>query len=444
MISVRKLPLLVLSTLILSAFAARARADVVDFVKTPDPAFAWKLLEKKDVPGGTIYDLHLVSQEWHGIKWEHQLQVFLPASVKPTKTMFLWNTGGKADPISMALGMELAVKMNAPVAFLYGIPNQPLFDGKKEDALIAETFVRYLQTKDETWPLLFPMAKALSRAMDALQAFARQEWKIEVTHFIVSGASKRGWTTWLSAAADPRVKALAPCVFDTLNMQAQLPYQLKSYGKYSDMIADYTKRGLAPIPDTPDGKKLWAMVDPWVYRSRLKQPIMIVNGTNDPYWTQDSLNIYWDDIKADKWVLYVPNAGHNLAQKHEGLNIIPDRSRAMGTLAAFARHQIFDVPMPKVAWKHEDSNPKMQLKLETDPAPKVARLWSAQADTRDFRQAKWTDQPINVTGKSLTADMTIPESGFVAFFAELEYDIDGLRYYLSTQLRIAGNEKKAP
>ena len=210
--------------------------------------------------------------------------------------------------------------------------------------------------------------------MDALQAFAKQEWKIEVTHFIVSGTSKRGWTTWLSTASDPRVKALAPCVFDTLNMQAQLPYQLKSYGKYSDMITDYTKRGLVPLPDTQDAKKLWAMVDPWVYRTRLKQPMMIINGTNDPYWTQDALNIYWDDLKADKWVLYVPNAGHNLAQKHDGLNVIPDRSRALGTLAAFARHQIFDMPMPKISWQHEGTNSKMQLKIQADPPPQAAHL----------------------------------------------------------------------
>src|SRR5207245_285409 len=143
--------------------------------------------------------------------------------------------------------------------------------------LIAETFVRYLESKDESWPLLFPMAKSLVRAMDALQAFAKQEWNVEVTHFVVSGGSKRGWTTWLTAAADARVKALAPCVIDTLNMAVQLPHQLRSYGRYSDMIGDYTKRGLVPMPNTPEAKRLWMMVDPWMYRDRIKQPKLIVN-----------------------------------------------------------------------------------------------------------------------------------------------------------------------
>jgi len=88
-------------------------------------------------------------------------------------------------------------------------------------------------------------------------------------------------------------QALAPCVIDTLNMSVQLPYQLKSWGKYSEMINDYTARDLVPMPDTPEARRLWMMVDPWMHRARVKQPTMIVNGTNDPYWTQDALNLYW-------------------------------------------------------------------------------------------------------------------------------------------------------
>ena len=40
-------------------------------------------------------------------------------------------------------------------------------------------------------------------------------------------------------------------------------------------------------------------------------------------------------------------------------------------------------------------------------------------------------------------EMVAPDEGFVVFFVETEYEIDGLRYFLSTQLRIAGRAKGA-
>ncbi len=413
-----------------------ARADLLEYVKKPDKVFSWKLKDKVETPDGTVYDLHLVSQEWQGIRWEHQLQVFLPKGVKPNGTMFLWNQGGKATIQSMLFAMELAVKMKAPVAFLYGIPNQPLLNGKREDALIAETFVRYLNTKDATWPLLFPMVKSLVRAMDALQEFSRQEWKVQTRRFVVSGASKRGWTTWLTAAADPRVQAIAPAVIDTLNFMAQIPHQLRCFGKYSDMIKDYTQRGLVPIPDSPEGKKLWHMIDPWHYRARLTMPMMIINGANDPYWTTDALNLYWDDLKAPKWVLYVPNAGHGLDQNHG--NGKKDRDRAVNTLTAFTHCQIYQKAFPTLTWKHSTKGGTLCLEMNSSLPPRSARIWLAQSENQDFRKAAWKDHPATVDKKTVQAAVAQATDGFQALFGELEFDSAGVRYYLSTQVRVVG------
>src|SRR5262249_44914936 len=161
-----------------------------------------------------------------------------------------------------------------------------------------ETFVRYVKTKDENWPLLFPMVKSVVKAMDALQEFSKQEWKEPVESFIITGGSKRGWTSWLTGASDRRVKAIAPMVIDTLNMPEQMPHQLESFGgKYSEQIADYTTRGLTELSKTPEGKRLLEMVDPYSYRDKLGLPKMLILGNNDPYWSTDALNLYWDGLK---------------------------------------------------------------------------------------------------------------------------------------------------
>jgi PhoPQ-activated pathogenicity-related protein len=430
--------LLALVSLILAT--CTTRADLYDYVKKPDDSFKWSVKTKAQSDSGTTYTLDLTSQTWQGIKWEHQMVVHVPEGVKPTDTLFLWNTGGRPDPFNSLMAFELAKRGKIPVAFLYGIPNQPLFEGKKEDALIAETFVRYLKTEDEDWPLLFPMTKSLVRAMDALQAFAKEEWKTEVKSFVVSGGSKRGWTSWLTAAADSRVKAVAPCVIDMLNFGKQLPQQVLSFGKPSEMIRDYTNRGLIPIPDTTPGKKLWTMVDPWMYRDKLTMPKMLVHGTNDPYWPQDATNLYWDDLKGDKWLLYVPNAGHGLEQIHEDGK--KDRIRALSTLAMFARHEIRNEPMPKMSWKHGDDDTKMTIQVTSDPAPKAARLWVADNPTRDFRKARWNERPATLDKGTVVGEVDKPTEGWRTFFAECEYEEDGQRYYLSTQLRMAEAGKK--
>jgi PhoPQ-activated pathogenicity-related protein len=430
----------IVSLIAAGLLASTCRADLHEYVAAKDPAFAWSLKEKIASPTGVIYDLHLVSQVWQGIKWEHQLQIYEPSGVAPNATMFLYNTGGQAKPETIHFGMDLAKRMGAPVAFLYHIPNQPLLGDRKEDALIAETFVRFLNTRDENWPLLFPMVKSVVKAMDTVQAFSKKAWDKPVEHFIICGASKRGWTTWLTGVADPRVTAIAPMVIDTLNMRVQSKHQKEVFGAYSDEIDDYTSRGLVPIPDTPLANRLWKMVDPYTYRDRLLMPKLLVLGSNDPYWSSDALNLYWDGLTGLKWVCYVPNAGHDLKEHHE--NGSEDRERAIGALAAYGRSRISGKEMPRLTWKHSDDGTKALLTIDAEPAPSGARLWVANAPTQDFRKSAWTAQSVSINQRKVRGEVSLPTEGCRAFYGELDYDLDGLRYHLSTQLRILGKSAR--
>jgi len=349
--------------------------------------------------------------------------------------MFLWVTGGRASPEAIALGLELARKSTAPVAFLYDVPNQPLLEGNlREDDLIAETFVRYLKTQDENWPLLLPMVKSVAKGMDVLQAFGKKNWHTSIDKFIVAGASKRGWTAWLTAAVDKRVSAIAPVVIDVLNMRAQMPRQLQAFGAYSSRLAAYSSRGLLPIPDSPAGERLLRLVDPWAYRDRLTMPKLIINGTNDFYWTTDALNLYWEGIPSNKWVLYVPNAGHNLRRQdrepREQLNDL------VTSLAAFSRYQSTNTELPSLSWSHENVDGKLRLTVDSSPSPIAARLWIAHSDTADFRTAQWRQQEMTTVDGKITGEVLPPQTGREAFFGELDYDIAGLRYHLSTQMRL--------
>jgi len=412
-------------------------ADLQEYVRKPETEFEWKLKNKidREQSGDRIYDFEFVSQVWQGGKWRHQLQIYQPAGATPNSTMFLWVTGGAATPEAISLGLELARKIKAPVAFVYHIPNQPLLEGNlREDDLIAETFVRYLKSEDESWPLLLPMVKSVVKAMDVLQAFSKKEWSSSINKFIVAGASKRGWTTWLTAAVDQRVGAIAPVVIDVLNMRAQMSRQIQSFGAYSSRLMPYSSRGLLPIPETPAGERLLNLVDPWAYRERLTMPKLIINGTNDFYWATDALNLYWDGIPNDKWVLYLPNAGHNLRRQDR-----PQREQLndlITGLAAFCRHQISGTPMPSLRWKHESVNGKLRLTMDAAPAPIGARLWIAQSPTTDFRAVQWKEQEVSISDGKIIGEVAPPEKGHLAFFGELDYEIDGLRYHLSTQVRM--------
>jgi PhoPQ-activated pathogenicity-related protein len=66
-------------------------------------------------------------------------------------------------------------------------------------------------------PLIFPMTKSAKRGLDAVEQFLNAQNIPNPGTFVASGTSKRGWTSLLTTAVDPRVVSNVPIIFDLIN-----------------------------------------------------------------------------------------------------------------------------------------------------------------------------------------------------------------------------------
>ena len=414
------------------------------YLDNGDKTYHWELKESYDIGSVKAYSLLLTSQQWHEYIWTHQLTILVPEEKKYDGALLfitggsnkkgLPNWNGQNDDFNKVLA-GIAAKNKGIVALLRQTPNQPLVGDLTEDALISYTLHQFKEDGDYSWPLLFPMVKSAVRAMDAVQEFSKQTLHHTVNRFVVSGASKRGWTTWLTGASDPRVTAIAPMVIDILNMPVNLDYQVQMWKAYSVQIEDYVKLGIPQTARTEKGNAITTMVDPYSYRKKLTMPKLITLGTNDEYWTVDAIKHYIDSIPGQNFINYVPNVGHGLG----------DKKQALESLSAFFGQTLAGTPYPVLQWKLSQTKKGVTLKVNTSPDILVdAILWSTDSKDTDFRDEKWSGKSLGLKKKPavVTALQPLPENGYRAFYLDLKYkDANGGEYTESTRMFVADEDE---
>ncbi|HNT88739.1 MAG TPA: PhoPQ-activated protein PqaA family protein, partial [Candidatus Hydrogenedentes bacterium] len=366
-----------------------AATPLDDYVAVPDASYSYSIQSSAHVgaaPNGyTRYVVRLNSQTWRSSSelnrtlWQHWLTIVVPDTLLLDTAMLVINGGSNGDgatDLEPYLGYIVSVT-GSVMAFLEQVPNQPLRSledniSRSEDHLIAWSFDKYLSTGDATWPVLLPMVKSAVRAMDTIAAIAAGHG-VTADKFVVGGGSKRGWTTWLTTAVDPRIVACAPVVIDVLNMQPSMEHHWKCYGAYSSAVHDYVDYNIFDRMDTPEGAALRAIVDPYVYRERFTMPKFMVNATGDEFFVLDSAQFYFHDLPGVKHLYYAPNSGH-------GMDVdISSIASLIVYYMAIARND----PLPRFSWTFEGNN---SIRVETEDPVDLARLWQAtNPDARDFR-----------------------------------------------------------
>jgi PhoPQ-activated pathogenicity-related protein len=426
---------------------ARAIETALDrYVQAPDAHFRFRAVANLPASGATATLLDMTSQQWLTEKevrepiWRHWLTVIRPASVRGDIALLFISGGSNDKPRPTkppAWLVDIARDTGTVVAELRLVPNQPVVfqddpaqKPRVEDDFIAYTWDKFLTTGDDRWPARLPMTKSAVRAMDAVTAFMASPagGHVAVSRFVVSGASKRGWTTWTTAAVDTRVVAIAPAVIDLLNLEPSFVHHWRAYGAWSTAVQDYVDRGIIDSMGTPSFRALLQIEEPFTYRGRLTMPKLLLNAAGDEFFLPDSSQFYLASLSGETNLRYVPNTGHGL-----------EKTDAIQTLHAFYAAIARGTPRPSFKWTFE---PDGAIRVVSRDLPKAVTLWQAtNPAARDFRidmlGAAYKSSVLRPAGPNTwVAQVSPPARGWTAAFVELTFESGSVPLKLTTAVRV--------
>lgn len=416
-----------------------ANASVLDgYVAQRDPAYAWEIAANHalDKNFTLAYSLDLISQQWRDgsevgvdqVLWRHWVNVVVPQwdgllGAKKDTALILINGGDSLDPMPPLdpRFRQLAAGTRSVIVELTAVPNQPILFAdettpRREDEIIAYSWDRFLAGCDPNWPLQLPMVKSIVACMDAVQEFSQEHAGHTINHFVLAGASKRGWTALLCAAVDQRVTAVAPIVSDLLNMPRSFAHQWSSYGFWAEALYPYEAMGIFYWLESAQNELLLDIVDPYRYLDRLTIPKFFIIAAGDDFFVSDSARFYIHDLPGETHLRVVPNTNHYLDGALDSV---------FESLVPYYDAFLEEADRPAFDWTVETDG---TLKVETLTPPKDVVLWQlSNPFARDFRLSttdpNWTSAPLPVQDDgTYLGKVPTPPEGWTAYFVELVFE----------------------
>ena len=364
-------------------------SSMEDYISSTKNEFSYDIEEIIYEDDWTGYHIRMTSGEWldskkvDNIEWWHYVDIVIPKETA-TGAGIMFIDSGVEDETYFRLdstSVGYALKTKSIIVNIHNIPFQPInfLDSDQEsfyeDDLIAFAWNQFLEKgakqKDIEWLPRFPMTRAVVRAMDLAQEIAFQN-SVSLNNFVVSGASKRGWTAWTTAAVDSRVIGVVPMVIDMLNLVPSFENHFRSYGEFSPAVQSYINYDIQDWMETEEFKILLSYVEPFSFKENFTMPKYIINAGSDEFFSTDSWRFYYDQLPGDKLLRYVPNTNHSLNGRY--LN---------DDLLSYFYRIINDIDMPTLKW--ELSNNNLNVALDYEGNYNVS-IWSANNQNgRDFR-----------------------------------------------------------
>ena len=405
---------------------------LISYVKNKE-GFDYKIIDSINYEGASLYRVKMNSGKWMSDKvkgesnWWHWLDIVIPDNIETNKSLLFIGPGSKYDnEIYLdSLSVEKAIKTKSIVSHISNIPYQPIkfisndTIDRYEDDLIAYGWNKFLKggakNEDVEWLLRFPMTRAVVRAMDVVQEISSFKSN-SVNSFFISGASKRGWTTWTTAAVDKRVVGISPIVIDMLNVVPNFDHHYQCYGEFSPAVQDYVNYKVVDWMDSKEYEKLIAEVEPYNFKEKFTMPKFIINAASDEFFVTDSWQFYWDDLPGEKHLRYVPNAGHSLEGTYQ-----------LENLASFYYRFLNNINQPNWNWKI--NNDTIFVNINQGQNYKIAKWEVNNPKERDFRIYKigktWQKTDIETNDKGHYAIPVKSTEGYTAALVEVVFDPNG-------------------
>lgn len=408
------------------------------------------------LPQIQINTYKMISQSWSPDKivapdiWQHDVDIYIPETPKTQRALVVVNNGinndngiqknSKPTDFSKEDLADVARATHTIVISVSNTPNQYLTyqnDNKalKEDDSVARSWTLFMDDPEQRrmMPLHIPMATSVSQALRVAKEELTQ-WNIN--KFILTGTSKRGWATWLTAISDPDVEAIIPFVIDLLDTDVALEHMYRSYGgNWPIAFYPYYQQGIDKLVKTPNFSKLLEIEDPFkysnsIYQPRLAMPKYIINASGDDFYVPDNTRFYYDKLPGEKSLRIAPNTDHYGIKKFTKQSIIPFVNRLQSKKT-----------LPKINGLIQDKT--LTVHFSEEPV-KIVRWTAINAKARDFRYAcgiRYTTSAIDIpSDNKVNISLNYPNLGWEATYIEATFS-DG--YVATTQVYITPDEKYA-
>ena len=404
-----------------------------DYIESTKNEFSYEIEDIIYDEDWTGFHIKMISGEWldkkkvEDVEWSHYVDIVIPNETL-TETGIMFIDGGVTDENYFRLdsiSVGYALKTKSIIVNLHNIPVQPINflasdqENFVEDDLIAYAWSQFLERgakkEDIEWLPRLPMTRAVVRSMDLAQEIVAQNNK-KLNDFVVSGASKRGWTAWTTAAVDDRVVGVAPMVIDMLNLVPSFENHYRSYGEFSPAVQEYVKYNIQDWMGTDEFEVLMSYIEPYAFKEKFTMPKYIINAGSDEFFSTDSWRFYFDELPENKLIRYVPNKNHSLNGRYLDEDLI-----------SFFYRIVNDIDLPTLNWELIDDN--LAVYLDYDGEYSVS-IWKAfNKDGRDFRLWQegelWKESKIKLNEDNIyNIKLDNQVDGYQAIMVEFNLDND--------------------